>query len=1253
MSKKLGLYIVKEEEEVNGDVWQRNALYHNGKRILRSSKSVNNFGAYVVGDKLMFDGVPVAEQGEMQGVGSGITVHGDEEVNFGDAEIQNAYSEDLGEKCINVTLEDYNRLLAGDVPSGYTRFDMHAIYRIVEDVSEADTVYFKRDAENPRKYTVDGVDYYDAPLEFGLWNNLQGYADLDENLLTDNTYKCMDCPQVSIHDPAFRAAPGERIDLTYMVDTHQCHFTNYDSIGENGEHYTFTVIIKNAYGDVMYKNTHYAGVFTVKLPAFTHGGSNITGETWYSIEVIDWRGCGSHVVYADILLQAADTSEEYQVTDSDLEAYDIVPSTAGEPIDDSFAEDYGATGWSGAYVYNGGGCIKIGTADYVGYLETPSFNLAGVVGNVNLAITIKARHGKYYNPIRVTCGEISQDIRLTQSMATYHITLEKVAKSATTKVRFSTVGGERRCYIESITVNAISGSNTSAQVASFSTPNDAPQAEDDDVTGIDAVTGYKNKVGLSNLFADLKNGNNGYTACSRIKMPKAKVIYIEHRANQSAVAGEYDFGHVDFYVAKVTRDTSNSNDHGTAVLTKIQRNGTITIDSGDYKQEIWKLDTQGNHVSTYGYNAGDGNPCHITGGTFAVDCDPLEWVRKDGARILRLGNYVSDSADADKVLVRWASSADTDKDTKPADPLPGTLIESKEIYNESITALGSKKYPPYLMTHKKSFMESHSNSFIESGYYYAVDNTETYDDGILFPDNFTIDLNGCTLKSVYCESLDHADVIAPLYNFNLHIRNGKFVGLYERYRELSRDDYRWGGFVDNFLACDVEGKFVGETLSTMTVYGSRFCTFDDLDISNSVGYNCRLMAKSRPAGCSLGGVTTSDSLLMNETGYVDFRDGTVVSDDLPTWDLPENSLEYTYKYKQDNNDNSYVYLDAFTNNLNNVKITLVHSPLINCAPSVKATPSSQSIPHENCYIDGGAYSEWLSTGKSPYQFISFYDSNGEYIKTIKSRTWCRVKRPMNATKIIMTGYGISHINGSGQRVSSNRYNRNVVFQSSYFGFKAVNIRDVGIEFNRCHIHDCRSGAFSFESIDGAVRRNCTAVHIADAPYTDWFSTDLFGATEDGRLVTNLVTIANLVVDRPELRDDGGPSFGSRVFKLIYGTNVTISGFVGAGINVSSVMDSYIHDNDFGTVSPMKRRLAPTANMIWRHNRMNKLVLNRVGGDNGTTLDLSINRSEEPIDPTITMWDTHAATTAPGTGLTSSNGHVMNIKQSKISETEYE
>lgn len=223
-------------------------------------------------------------------------------------------------ECINITLENYNKLRSGECVSGYKRYDQYAVYNIVSNPSTASIVTYDNSAQ-------------ECDL---IYNSIIGIT--PHNRETEATFLSTEAPHLSVYDHTHRTSPGGMISFEYMVDTRRMRAIRGYKGSDNKIHAefgdTFTLIVKDSYGNEMFKKTTYAGLFKINIGPFKEGKKPATGtdnrpllsgDTWFSIQCIDNHGCGSPVIYLDVLFKAPENPELwYHMTAQDLADYNIV-----------------------------------------------------------------------------------------------------------------------------------------------------------------------------------------------------------------------------------------------------------------------------------------------------------------------------------------------------------------------------------------------------------------------------------------------------------------------------------------------------------------------------------------------------------------------------------------------------------------------------------------------------------------------------------------------------------------------------------------------------------------------------------------------------------------------------------------------------------------------------------------------------------------------------------------------------------------
>lgn len=288
MVSKQGLYV----SMVDGEA----VMTYDGKPV---DKVLSNtrypLGLYVNGGKLILNTSVIAESPSPAELLAGSDLYFDE-VNLSE-----------NGQCVNITLENYNKLLNGQFVDGYKRFSPSTIYNIVSNVDSAETVNYTI-SNGKVIFSGDAFDMSDNML----YNNVSD--ELIENTVngTANISNSA-CPVVNVKyfNPVIPV--GGNVTLEYYVDNQTMSSLNYDELDD-----TFTVIVETSLGATV-KKTTYAGRFTIETPAF-----NTAGEYWISVKCIDINGVESVTKYYDVLVKAAAQDNFYVMQSSDLATYGIV-----------------------------------------------------------------------------------------------------------------------------------------------------------------------------------------------------------------------------------------------------------------------------------------------------------------------------------------------------------------------------------------------------------------------------------------------------------------------------------------------------------------------------------------------------------------------------------------------------------------------------------------------------------------------------------------------------------------------------------------------------------------------------------------------------------------------------------------------------------------------------------------------------------------------------------------------------------------
>ena len=335
--------------ERKGDIHRRQ-IDVDGTPVARFTESTNEFGMYAIGNKLYDNGSVVA----MSGQEHPFYTNEDGVPKFGEVELVTEG------KVINITLENYNKLLNRELVPGYKYLDLWDVYYITDTPSKLRDVSYTRDHSDPNNKTVtfvEGNETYTVPERpHMLYNNVIGDAgqfDVENDEYKEvyceedmeKTVKRMNAPYLVVRYFNPRIKPwepgGNTIKVQFCVDDFFASYMQGRTIGGyNGVHkqevtgpYTIELRIEDSNdSNKVVRKTVYAGEGVIETPEF----ANIPGETWFTLRCIDANGVGSAVHYFDVLIEDEDYNENlWEVADNndatddnDLAYYDIYPDVA-------------------------------------------------------------------------------------------------------------------------------------------------------------------------------------------------------------------------------------------------------------------------------------------------------------------------------------------------------------------------------------------------------------------------------------------------------------------------------------------------------------------------------------------------------------------------------------------------------------------------------------------------------------------------------------------------------------------------------------------------------------------------------------------------------------------------------------------------------------------------------------------------------------------------------------------------------------
>ena len=207
-------------------------------------------------------------------------------------------------------------------------------------------------------------------------------------------------------------------------------------------------------------------------------------------------------------------------------------------------------------------------------------------------------------------------------------------------------------------------------------------------------------------------------------------------------------------------------------------------------------------------------------------------------------------------------------------------------------------------------------------------------DKVTLPDQFTVDMNGATFKVTQCNDINVSNLVDLRDCFDSHVMNGKLIGNYD-------------GFDFEATKNNTNYNIPGEGLAVAEINGARYSSFENMEMSYSVGYNLGVFG-----GNKAGYVGTPGQLAFKNQYYIDANGNQVSSSTMCTTDITDIS-------------------------------TLLDRGELQCS----------------VYLGYGG----LALNKAEL-FMHFYDNSQNYLKTIKTRQYQVVKIPSGAKYIRITGF---------------------------------------------------------------------------------------------------------------------------------------------------------------------------------------------------------------------------------------------------------
>ena len=119
------------------------------------------------------------------------------------------------------------------------------------------------------------------------------------------------------------------------------------------------------------------------------------------------------------------------------------------------------TGWTGAYVYQAVGGLRLGATSYNGVLQTPAVDLTSSTGKVSVKFNARAYDTDVDCPLVVSCGTSTDTIIVPSSNEGSYIVALDCAQAAGQKIRFATTIKKKRVVITGVEIYDVDLTDTS------------------------------------------------------------------------------------------------------------------------------------------------------------------------------------------------------------------------------------------------------------------------------------------------------------------------------------------------------------------------------------------------------------------------------------------------------------------------------------------------------------------------------------------------------------------------------------------------------------------------------------------------------------------------------------------------------------------------------------------------------------------------------------------------------------------------
>jgi len=514
----------------------------------------------------------------------------------------------------------------------------------------------------------------------------------------------------------------------------------------------------------------------------------------------------------------------------------------------------------------------------------------------------------------------------------------------------------------------------------------------------------------------------------------------------------------------------------------------------------------------------------------------------------------------------------------------------------------------FLRTYSKQNSFSKDKCTLASGYYYVVDSTVPFQaglgfkggDNIQFPDNFTVDFNGATFKGLFCESIRvDGSIIRIVMNKNVRLKNGFVEGFF-----TDLDGDKWKRMM---LACgSLGGGSVGESIEVVSLHASTDCVFENMDFSGAVGYDNIVRSGNN--------YPSNESVIMNSiptfesVGYIDKKGN-------------EFDLGYIHELCQDSTDRDSA--DS---------VSLVRSGFVKARQQVLVLAPSAG--------------QYWGCGKYREMFISFYDGNKRFVKTIKTQLYYRTQVPLEVLdNVDKDGYYYVRISGYG--LSKEGQFVNAAFEMLRL-YRCTNRLSHNVLFKGCKWHHTRTCAITAAVCNNIVYDGCSWECIGVEPRFDdeivqpnvkpsvWWVTNWLADLEEGWEHRGCITFKNCTAERGVYhRNENGIDIdivGRINFQPNCARNFKMERCKGFTFNCVGMESAWFFENDFDGMTITHNWIEPKQGVLYMGNKIK--TMRPVYEDDAKTKysdnykangkKVRLNRCDDHVDKMLVFYDADMA-----------------------------